>query len=181
MALQRRFQRANPGDTIATLGKLYNDIVSTLEAVANMEATPPLMIDSQITGFRLSLAMASRGREGVITEKLGCGWYRARLIADQLSSPAAFGVEFSVPAATGADEIVIIQHMTEHNGTGMQLTVGDPIICYGAGFTTEATPTPIYRMFEDILPRATAVYQVMMAIDDMSPPTLAMRYMCFHS
>lgn len=179
MGLHRRFQRANPGDTIAQQGKLYNDIASSLEAVVNLEAVAPLMLDSAITGYRLSLAMPPRGREAVITEKLGFGFYRARIISDQLADPTDFSEAFSLSTPTGTDEIVIIQHVTEHDQpAGVQLSLGDPVICYAAGVTTETVPTPVYRVFGDILPRPTAFGQVMMGIDDLG--TIGFRFVQFH-
>lgn len=129
--------------------------------------------------------------QGIITENLFNGYYKAKRLGPApkaMNTSASFDMPMDGESLESSDTSIVIQHVNEctnsdtaPNTEGNRLHVGTPFIGYLAGVTTDTSPIPVYRVFGDVLPRATGIYQVLMSVDDMTPPTLAFRYVCFHS
>jgi hypothetical protein len=92
------------------------------------------------------------------------------------------------PPATYADETGSTNPNTETvTATNLAEVMNG---CHGCpkGLIVEVTeskdaayPPQIQYTFEVWIPQATAIYQVLMSVDDLPTRTLAMRYMCFHA
>lgn len=165
--LNARYPRFDPQQILVIRGELWNKLVSDVERLTRMTATPPLLLSEDATGTNISITLNQTDLWGTLKNPWNPGDKQITV------TPCASATDNT---ATGSADVMVyldypVTDVPNHCGFAVNDILGYTTTGEGDPLASPAGSTPLYRLVDNPLPKPASQYQgVFNSSSDVTKP-----------